>query len=66
MARAEQQKWEAAPPSWKGVRGPVAATWLSLRRVVWDVLSSAVFPSVDGQCDNAMQVAPQRHSKVAQ
>eukprot|EP00959_Pyramimonas_sp_CCMP1952_P140075 2931166-Pyramimonas_sp.AAC.1 len=38
--RVLQARWRDSPPSLQGVRGPSAATWLSLKRVGLDMTSS--------------------------
>eukprot|EP00959_Pyramimonas_sp_CCMP1952_P043598 911489-Pyramimonas_sp.AAC.2 len=56
--------WQDRSPGWQGVRGPTAATWLSLRRAGWETLRSAVILSDEGLAISLLQVAPRDVRKL--
>eukprot|EP00959_Pyramimonas_sp_CCMP1952_P224581 4695964-Pyramimonas_sp.AAC.1 len=53
--RVLRERWQRVCPSWHGARGLVAACWLSLRRVGWGVVSSAMIKSDEGVALSLMQ-----------
>eukprot|EP00959_Pyramimonas_sp_CCMP1952_P090356 1891325-Pyramimonas_sp.AAC.1 len=57
--RMLQSLWFGRDPGWQGVRGPIAATWLSLRRAGWDMASSTPIVSDTGMVTSLLKNASQ-------
>eukprot|EP00959_Pyramimonas_sp_CCMP1952_P287659 6015807-Pyramimonas_sp.AAC.1 len=47
-----------ARPTWTLARGPIAATWLTLLRLGWDMVSSTIVRSDLGAHYNLLQICP--------
>ena len=54
---APKIRW-GSKPTWDGMRGPLAATWLSLLQVGWDMRSSTVLITDEGSCVPLITTAP--------
>ncbi|CAK0905739.1 unnamed protein product [Prorocentrum cordatum] len=53
-----QQRWRECKPTWHGIRGPVAAAWMSLLRIDWSMHSSLVLVDDEGRAVELLRTHP--------